>query len=237
LLFIGGTKTKTMKKIFLFIIICALSANYIHSQNPDTLSIDIRNDSVLKKIFNFLPEGWKVSESNNKLIFEKIDSVLILNEDRYNDKNKKLSKAEKIERIKKNGVKGKSMIVFNYEKKWTTEMLMVSKSTNSYINNELKKLPAKYNISNLYNKSLSTRNKIVYTGKTQKEKEQIAKFEKEKNELLTKIVVLPNYNTENFSFFNESMIGFNDNTHLIYPDETSSQLFQIKILFIEYAGQ
>ena len=65
----------------------------------------------------------------------------------------------------------------------------------------------------------------------------IAQYEKEKKELLSKIVILPNYHTENFSFFYEYMTGFDDNTHLIYPEEASLQLFRIKILFFEYAGQ
>ena len=94
-----------MKKIFFFIIIFVVSAKSSQSQNSDTLSPNIKNDSVLKKIFSLLPEGWKVSDLNNKIIIERIDSVLILNEDRYNDKNKILTKVKQTEKIKTLGVK------------------------------------------------------------------------------------------------------------------------------------
>ncbi|MFA5783139.1 MAG: hypothetical protein WC868_12805 [Bacteroidales bacterium] len=226
-----------MKKLLFIIITFIISSRFSYTQNSDTTSLHFHEDSILNKIITSIPKGWIVSTKNGEIIFEKTDSVLILNEDRYNTQNINKTKAERIERIKTHGIKGKSRLVLKYENRWTYEKILTVKNTNTYVYQEIKKLPEKYKIANLYDKTLSSRETAIYTGVTQKEKDQISKYEKEKKELLSNTIVLPNYNTEKYSFFTKSMSGYNDNTHDIYPEEASLQLFQILTLFIEYAGQ
>jgi hypothetical protein len=219
-------------KSFIFIIIFSfVTLKYSFAQSFDTTKI--KNDSILKKIFSFIPEEWSVSINDSEFTFERKDSVWILNEDRFNSPKTNETKDEKNERIKQEGKKSKSRLVLKYENRWSYEKILVAKNMNPSIYGEISKLPEKYNITNLYDKSLSSRGNAVYTGVTTNERDQIAKFENEKNKLLSKVVKIPVYNTERYSFFIKSMYGYNDNTHQIYPEEASLQLYQILALFSE----
>lgn len=226
---------KYMKRALLLMVIFFILHNVSYSQNADTSLLQMYNDTILKKIFEFIPKGWAISVNNDQLVFERADSVLILTEDRYNDQNLKKTKFEKTERIKSLGKKGKSRIVLRFENIWSPEKILAGKNVASFIYQDLKKLPAKYGITNLYDTTLSTRENSVYTGVSEKEKKQVEKYEKAKKELLLNFVQLPNFNTEKYSFFITSKSGFNDNTHSIYPEEASSELYQILTIFVEYS--
>jgi len=226
-----------MKKILLIIITFVALGKFSYTQNSDSTSLSFNEDSILKKIITLLPEGWNSSIKKDSLIFERLDTTWILAKNQSDSSNKQETRTEKNERIKKNGVITKSHIILKYEPKWNYEKKLSVKNCNTVLSQEIQKLPGKYNIVQLYNSTLSTRGNPVYTGITPKEKNQIAKYENEKNELQSKIVTLPDYNSEKYSFFIKSMSGYNDNTHDIYPEEASLQFFQILTLFFEYAGQ
>lgn len=203
----------------------------------DTSFQSTLNDTVLNKIYSYLPKGWTVIESSNQLIFQSTDSVYILENYRFDSSFQSATKAERIEYVIKNSKKGISRIIFRYENRWNYTKTLTSKNNNSYYNQKLQKLPEKYKITSLYNKELSTRQNPVYVGTTDKEKDAIKKFEKERIEILAKITTMPNYNTEKCSIFLVSMEGCNDDMHYIVPDDASLQLFKILSLFFEFGVQ
>jgi hypothetical protein len=223
-----------MKKLT-FPILLLFACNYIFAQKPDTAKIN--NDSTLKKIFSYMPEGWDITINDSEFIFVRKDSIWVLDEDRFNPTIANETKSEKTERIIRQGNRTISRIILKYEDRWSDNKILVAKNMNPLLYKQISALPEKYNITGLYNKNLSTRGNAVYTAVTKKDKDQVAKFEKERKELLAKIVRLPNYNTDKYSFFIKSMVGYNDNTHQVYPDDASSQLYKIISLFSEFGGQ
>ncbi|MFH0865962.1 MAG: hypothetical protein V1904_07190 [Bacteroidota bacterium] len=219
------------------IIISLFAFFHMSFGQTDTTFKSTLNDTVLNKIFSYLPKGWTVIESSNQLIFQRTDSVYILENYRFDSSFQSAIKAERIEYVIKNGKKGISRIIFRYENRWNYTKTLTSKNNNTYYTQKLQKLPEKYKITSLYNKELSTRQNPVYIGITEKEKDAIKKFEKEHAEIMAKITTMPNYNTEKYSFFLVSMEGCNDNNHYVIHEDASLQLFKILTLFFEFAGQ
>lgn len=226
---------KAMKRIFSITFVLFLAQLVIGQTDSSFKSI--LNDSILNRVYSYLPKGWTVIESTNQIAFLRLDSVYSLEEYRFGSSNIGETKAERNERIKNEGKKGVSKFVLRYEDKWSYSKLLSSKNNNTYYNQKLQKLPEKYKISNLYNAELSTKQNPVYIGVTDKEKDAIKKFEKEREEISAKITTLPNYNTEKYSFFIISMEGCNDDNHYVLPEEASLQFFKLISLFTEFAGQ
>ena len=223
-----------MKRELTFIII--LFFHKVSFCQSDTIFKSSLNDSILNKIYSYLPKGWTVTENNSQLIFRKIDSVYIL-ENPYDSIFSTEIKAERRERIIKEGKRGVSRIILRYEDKWNYTKILISKNNNLFYTQKLHNLPEKYKISSLYDKELSTKLNLVYIGTTEKEKNSIKKYEKERSEILSKITILPNYNTENFSIFVVSREGCIDPSHYVVPEDASLQFYKILTLFFEFAGQ
>jgi len=195
----------------------------------------IKNDSILNKICALIPKGWTVSTNDSEFVFVRKDSIWILNENRFNSTKTTESKSDKQERIKKEGSKGTTILILKYQKRWSYERILVANNMNPSLYTAIGQLPEKYQITNLYDKSQSVRGNVVYTGSTPKEKAQIAKYEKEKKELLSKVTKIPDFNTSNYSLFTYSISGTNDSNHSVYPEDASLELFQILALFCDYA--
>ena len=199
------------------------------AQNVDTI-FNYHDDYILNKIIPVLPKGWTFNEKDNKFIITRSDSVYVADRKKIaNILDTKL----KFDTIIKYGHKVPCEIIYNYEPKWSFEQTTKASSNNIQINQQIKKLPEKYNIAYLLDKSKSTRFNSVYTGKTEKEKQLIEQYEKEKNELTSKLIKMPNYHTEKYSLFLEVMSGCNDNENYVYPDKASLELYDILTLFME----
>jgi len=219
-----------MKKFILSAAVLVMFCSQSFSQTNS-----ISDDTIIKNILHYLPKGWFIYEKENQLVFEKQDTVWVLNENQINAPVSNETKEERKARIKKFGKVDKSKIVYQYEKKWNPEKIKQAVVENDTISKELHRLPKKYNIENLRDINLSSREDDVYIGKTDKEKQAINLYEKEKASLIKKVVQIPDYNTENFSltFLNSS--GCIDDLHIVYPDVISYENYQIRSLFNELA--
>jgi hypothetical protein len=219
-------KTKLFLLFFFLIFISSINA-----QSIDT-SKSYLNDNILNRIIPALPQGWSFYDKTGEFCIELADSVLIADKSKLNVANNKKIQDDSIIKF---GFKTKSMITFRYESRWTYEQSMKAKSSNLQVYQLLKKLPEKYKITSLLDKTKSTRGNNVYTGTTNEEKELVKKYEKEKSELLAKIIATPSYNTENYSLFLQSTQGCSDDYYSVYPASSSVQLYQILALFSELA--
>jgi len=224
-----------MRNFFLFLLILFIGFNS-YAQNNDSTSLKIdsvlnyKDDYILRKIVPVLPLGWTFEAKNNEFIISKIDSVYIADKTIFNvPRNKKLSD----DTIIIYGIKTQSKIIYRYENRWTTEQNMKANSNNTPIFIQLSKLPEKYNITKLVDKSKSSRENTVYTGKTEEEKDLINLFEKERLELRKKLIQKPIYHTEKYSLFLISTTGGNDSNFSVYPDNASNELYSILTLFFE----
>jgi hypothetical protein len=216
-------------KTRLILLIAIAFSTLIKAQTTDT-SFNYNDDYVLRKIIPALPQGWTFSQKPGEFIIERTDSVLEGDKRLFKiPVNRKMSD----DSVLKFGTKTKSIIVYKYDTRWTYEQTLKANSNNTQIYQLLKKLPEKFNITKLVDKSKTTRGNIVYTGKTDEEKKLVIAFEKERNELLAKLVQMPNYHTEKYSLFLYSTQGCDDDYFTIYPSSASYELYTIITLVSE----
>jgi len=217
-----------MKTYLTILFVIALSA-CTKAQTPDT-SFNYKDDFILAKIISALPQGWTFSEKAGEFIIERTDSVIVVNREQLQiPANRKISE----DTISKFGYRSKSMIVYAYTPRWTFEQKSKINSNNTQIYQQLKKLPAKYKITGLLDRTKSSRGNDVYTGKTEAEKELVSKYDKEKSELMAKLIQMPNYNTDKYCLFLKSTQGCNDREYSVYPEKASLQLYEILANFSE----
>ncbi len=226
---------KIMKTSISIIFIILFSPIFLLGQSDSTFKSSL-NDSILNKIYSHIPKGWTITEKGNQIVFQRNDSIFSLEEYRFDTKYMTETKAEKNEKIITNGKKIVSKLVLRYETRWSYSKTLTTKNNNALYSQKLQKLPEKYKITSLYNKKLSTKLNSVYTGITDKEKDAVKKYEKERVEILSKIITLPMYNTEKYSFFIVSMEGYNNDNHYIIPEAASSEFFKILTLFFEFSA-
>jgi GR25 family glycosyltransferase involved in LPS biosynthesis len=212
------------------IVICSIFLSLsLKSQNADTIST-FNDDYILKKLIPAIPMGWNIIKTDSEIIIKRKDSIFIADRRKLNiPMFKKISD----DTILKYGTKSAGKIILRYENRWTEEQKINAKSNNIQIYQQMSKLPGKYNIYNLKDKTKSTKQETVYTGNTDKEKELIKQFENEKNELVAKLINFPKYNTEKYSLFLKSTIGCDDEYISVYPSSASIELYNILTLFFE----
>jgi len=224
-----------MKKIFFIALFCGIPFLTLQSQKKKTDDID--KDATLKISKKSIPKSWECYQENDKFILERKDTTWILFENRLNAPLTNESKQARNARIKKNGVIGKSRLVFRYETKWDAAKLIKATTHNDEIYKQMLQLPEKYNIKNLASGSEIGKGTIVYVGKTTEEKDRIAKYDSEMAELWKKVIVVPNYHSEKYSLFLITKEGLNDDFHWVYPQEASNEVLNVEMYFIELCGK
>lgn len=227
-----------MKKILLTSLVFSLihsSAILAQSSESEIEKAFYMSDQYISIVLNYMPKGWSFNAVGDKFILTSPDTVWVLEENRNNAPVEK--KEDLIKRIKESGIRVIPEIVIRYEDKWTPDKIQQSLIQNAAIDNEIAGLPEKYNITQLFDKKLSSKNHTVYTATNEKEKGLIVQFEKEKSSLLAKKVILPDFHTQKYSLFLISSQGKNDDMHVVYPDRPSLELYTIISTFREVCGK
>lgn len=188
-------------------------------------------DNILLNIRSKIPANWNYVKTSSRIHLIRNDSIYILNENRI--KAPKENRDVLNQRIQKYGQRCISKIIYRYEARWSKEDLKKANEHNSKLSKEIKKLPSKYNIEHLYNKSLSSKKGDVYTPTNDAEKIRVSKYEKEYKELMSKIIEVPTIHTEYYSLFVDEIQGRNDNNHVVFPEEASLEVYRILILVSE----
>jgi len=211
---------------------------FIALQSQVKSTEDIDKDATLKIIKNSIPKNWEFYQDKDKFILERLDTSWILFENRINAPLSNETKQERNARIKKNGVAGKSKIIFRYEPKWDVNKLLKAKIHNDDIYKQMLKLPEKFNITALANGTqMGKGGSVVYIGNNTEEKDRIAQYEKEIENLWKQITVIPNYHSEIYSLFLITKEGWNDDFHWVYPQEASNEVLSVEMYFIELCGK
>jgi hypothetical protein len=193
------------------------------------------SDGIINIIIDHIPAGWSFKEENGFFIFQRNDSIWQLTENTLNIPLEK--KEDRMKRIQANGIKTVSKMVIRYEDKWDFLKLQEANLSNSSVKNEIRLLPDKMEIRQLKDPKLSNKGNSVYTPKTEADKVRIENYYVELKKLESKIIIVPDNSSQKYSLFYTYESGYNDNTHYIYPEEASNELFQIKNLFRELCGK
>ncbi len=193
------------------------------------------SDDIMNIIISHLPDGWNFADEDGYFIFQRKDSIWELAESASKVTGEK--KADKNKRIQAEGKKTIAKIILKYEKKWDFIKIQEATISNQKIDNEIVNLAQKHKISGLKDLKLSSKEGIVYTPKTENDKKRIAEYYAEKKQLEEKIIRLPEMSSQKYSLFIISKSGGNDESHIIFPEEASLEMYTILSLCREVCGK
>jgi|WetSurMetagenome_2_1015567.scaffolds.fasta_scaffold226266_2 hypothetical protein len=192
-------------------------------------------DANISIVLNYIPKNWVFTADSNHFTITCTDTVWVLDENRINAPFEK--KEDQIARIKNNGKRIVPEIVLQYVNKWTPDQIQQANIHNAIYDDEIHKLPKKLNIECLRDKKLSGKNATIYTPTNEQEKKRIEQYEIELTRLQDKKIRLPDFHSEKYSLFIESVYGRADDYHLVYPGENSLELYTILNTFREVCGK
>lgn len=185
-------------------------------------------DLLISKLKEMLPKGWEIlSENKGEMIIQKDVNIYVLDENRINAPLNIETKEQLETRIKKNGKQVKPHFEFRYYQKPDDEFINSAKNKNDSIFKVIESLPKKYKIEKLRDNFASSKGNDVYRGNTDEETERVRKYNIEKYNLLDKIIKLPDYISEKYSFYLDRIIGIEDQYHFVYPVEISEEMYSI----------
>lgn len=204
--------------------------------NHSLLSIsDLEQDPEFLEIKKKLDSRWKVYTKKDLLFLERKEPVLVMPESKINS-NKTLGETEneKMERLKKYGMKMKPSISYRFQKRWTVNEMIESEVERENILKQIEFLPQKYKIEYLLDKELSRNGNEIYTPRTKKEKKRIKEYFVEKSRLEKKIPLSPDYHLTKFTLFLISKKGVSSEYAEVYPESVMGEFIQVEKLLFKY---
>jgi hypothetical protein len=230
------SKQNMKNQIFTAVLILLVSFEMKAQSTESEISKEFyKADANISIVLNYIPKNWVFTADSNHFTITCTDTVWILDENRINAPMEK--KEDQIARIKSNGKRIVQVIVLRYVNKWTPDQLQQAKIQNAYYDDEIHKLPSKYNIEYLRDNKLSGKRGTIYTPTNEQEKKRIEQYEMELAKLQGKKTILPDFHSEKYSLFLESTTGKMDDNHLVYPGENSIELYTILSTFREICGK
>ncbi|MBI3039632.1 hypothetical protein HYY75_11420 [bacterium] len=192
-----------------------------------TVSGEPGSDSIVESLRNKIPKGWKISVTKDELSVIKEERCWVLFENRINAPFSQEKPGEREQRIRSQGKEVYAEIKFKMEPRWPPEKIEKVTGENLETFKKIQGLPRQFSIDHLHDSFLSSKGEETFVPKTEKEKKRVEEFKKAKLELEKKIVKLPDFHTQNFSLFVDSHKGLEDEFHIVYPEETSREGYQV----------
>jgi len=180
------------------------------------------NDSIIEKLIKKLPDNWSLKTENDKLIILCKEQCYSMYENKINAPERNETSIQLEERFKKQGKLINPQFVFVLKGKLSDSELNKLKLENNKINTEIIKLREK-----LSGIKVSIKDGNYWPGNKEEEK-RVAEYEKEKNRLESKIIKLPDYQSEKYALYIESEIGMETEYISVFPEKYSKEMFKIK---------
>jgi hypothetical protein len=181
-----------------------------------------KNDSLLEKLKNSLPKGWTMKIENDKLVIKCKEQVYLLYENKINAPKESETSEQREDKFKKYGKLVNSQFVFILKNKLSDKEIEGIKSDNkkiytsiSELQKKLKEIPVSWKDGN-------------YWPRNKEEEIMVSDFEKEKSKLESKIIKLPDYQSEKYALYLESEIGIETEFVSIFPEKCLEEMYKIK---------
>ncbi len=222
--------------ITISILLFCVSTNLNAQSSESEISKEFyKADAQLSIILHYLPENWSFSTEGDLFIISCKDSAWVLSENRI---NAPMEKKEVMEaRVKQFGKKVMPRIVIEYHEKWDADKIQLSAIKNAAIDDEVRELPEKYHITGLLDSALSGKFGAVYTPKNDKDRKLLQQYENERENLLKKKIVMPDFHSEKYSLFIREISAVGDEMHTVVPEQISMDVYTILSTFREVCGK
>jgi hypothetical protein len=180
------------------------------------------NDPILEKLKKSLPKNWILKTENQQLVISCTEKVFVLYENKINAPVNTETPQQKEERFKKYGQLINPQFVFVLKKKLTRKEIDHIKSENnkiystiSELQKKLKDIPVTWKDGN-------------YMPRNKEEEKMVSDYEKERSNLESKIIKLPDYQSEKYAMYLESEVGMETEFVSVLPEKSSAEMFRIK---------
>jgi len=181
-----------------------------------------QKDEVLEKLKESLPINWTMKLEKDTLIIVCKEQCYILFENKINAPFNKETPTQKEERFKKGGKLINGQFVFVLKNKLSDKEIKQVKSENNKINEaivalqkNLKDIPTSYKDGK-------------YWPRNKEEEKLVLDYEKEKNNLESKIIKLPDYQSDKYALYLESETGMETGFVSVFPEKFSEEMYKIK---------
>lgn len=193
----------------------------------------VETDKILLQLKTEIQADWNFQKANSDLMIESKTDVWI---DFYNSAgvphdDPELKKFTP-EYLQEKGRKTKLLVRFRLEEKWSEAKKQSVIGFNRKIEKEIQGLLEKHKISHV--KRSSRYGEELFWGASPEEKVRIENYRKEKEKLIKTKIILPDYNSENYSFFvvyktwNYSTEGAYHMLPMIYPKEAETKILELE---------
>jgi hypothetical protein len=201
-------------------------------------STDLETDPAFIEIKAKLDSAWKVFTKKNLLYIERKEPVLVMPENKINAPVAlRETESDKLERMKKFGMKMKPALIYQFQKRWTVNDLLRVDTEREDTLSKIQSLPKRYKIEHLLDKDLSRKGGEIYTPQTKKEKRKVKNYFNEKAKLEKKIPALPDYHLTKFSLFLISKRGVSSEYAEVYPESVMGEFIQVEKLLFKYKAK
>jgi len=180
------------------------------------------NDHILVELKKILPKNWSLKIENEKLVITCSEMVYSLFENKINALNNNETSLQKEERFKKYGKRINPQFVFELKNKLSEKDINKIKSENNKINTAIAELQKKLKEIPMSRKDGN------YLPRNKDEERIVADYEKERSNLESKWMELPDYQTEKHALYLESEIGIETEYISIFPEKYSVEMIKIK---------
>lgn len=209
--------------------LCLMYLACVSCAGQDRSSVKIEEDALLRKLQASLPSSWSLkAEGSDSLIVRGSEPVWVLLGNRINAPMNLESDEERTKRIQTHGRKGNCELVFRCEAKWSSDKVQQAEAHNRAISDQLAKLPEKHDVARLLDARLSRKGDEYFQTPTPEDEKRVGAYKKEREELQSKIVRLPDFNSEKHSLFLESKNGCEDEFHIVHPPEAARELASVE---------
>ncbi len=185
------------------------------------------SDTVLGLIEKKLPQGWKMNLEGELLTFERAGDIWVMNVNRINAEPKLEFPKERQAIIKAQGKKTQARMVFKVTPRLTLEQMHALDTENARIDAEIASLPEKMGVSGFLDENLSRKVGPVYTATAPEDLKKIEEYQKVREEMSTKRLKYPDFNTERYSLWLLEKEGWEDEFHEVNPPEASQQSYEV----------
>jgi hypothetical protein len=179
-------------------------------------------DSILEKLEKSLPDGWIMKIEKDTLTILCKEKAYLMYENKINAPINMETAQQKEERFKKYGQLINPQFIFVLDKKLSEIQLNQIKSANNQIETSIGKFYKKLKDIPVDRKEGS------FDPRDGNEKKMVSDFEVKKKDLESKMVKLPDYQTEKYALYLNSETGLETEFISIFPEKFSQEMYKIK---------
>ncbi len=224
---------------YLSLSLVVLLLGSLHSQAQSSArEIDqafYKADPQISILIHHLPAGWTFRATDGLFLISAPDSAWVL--ESAPEDLQAPGKAAREERIRREGKKVLPQVILGYEAKWSADQLQLVKIANAAIDDEIRKLPVKHNLMGLKDTVLSSKLRIVYTPKNEKDAKRLQQYEKELLKLTAEKKRMPDFHSGNYSLSIREVTGAGDETHWVAPASASLEVYTVLSTLREICGR